>query len=313
MRKIFTFFLLLISSISFSQVNDRIVLPGFDTSNQTQVFCHNLQPCGMVRRYAETHGSATTAKQDSSAKRICTRCVNKGDPLYVLNGIAIVKTNETELSLKEIEGISVLKGVEAMAIFGYLGINGVIIITTKKSLIRKFIIKDSLKGKRMKDASVSFLSVKNRNDKIQLVSNDSGEVATDKLKMGKEYKVIINSIGYKPFIALFRASVDGPTKEFLLEKDIINFNNTVSGMKIFPNPVPSGSDLNIGCRQTEEGYYTVQLVSQSGHSMYQQEIWIDAEARILTIHIPAVAAGSYFLLLTSKKSQKGVAEKVLVK
>jgi hypothetical protein len=82
--------------------------------------------------------------------------------------------------------------------------------------------------------------------------------------------------------------------------------------KVFPNPVLSGSDLNIELKQTEEGYYSLQLLNQSGQQVHQQEIWIDAEARLLNIDVPHVAAGTYFLALTNKKSGMKFTEKIII-
>jgi hypothetical protein len=91
------------------------------------------------------------------------------------------------------------------------------------------------------------------------------------------------------------------------------FKDTASKFfKVFPNPVPSGSNLTIEWKQTEEGYYTLQLLNQSGQSVHQQEIWIDKDARMLNINVPPVAAGSYFLVLANKKSGKKFTEKIVI-
>ena len=82
--------------------------------------------------------------------------------------------------------------------------------------------------------------------------------------------------------------------------------------KAFPNPLPSGSDLNIECKQTEEGYYSLQLLNQSGQSVHQEVIWIDAEARLLNIDITSVVAGTYVLALTNKRSGKRSTEKIII-
>lgn len=89
-------------------------------------------------------------------------------------------------------------------------------------------------------------------------------------------------------------------------------NPEVNGFKLFPNPVISGTNLNIEWNQTEEGYYTLQLLNQSGQSVYQKEIWIDTDARLLNIDIPFVPAGSYFISLTSRKSGKRFKEKIIL-
>lgn len=89
-------------------------------------------------------------------------------------------------------------------------------------------------------------------------------------------------------------------------------DNTEKLFKVFPNPVVSGASLNIEWKQTEEGYYSLQLIDQSGQSVYQQEIWIDADAKLLNIDIPVVPAGVYILALVNKKSGKKAAEKVSI-
>lgn len=82
--------------------------------------------------------------------------------------------------------------------------------------------------------------------------------------------------------------------------------------KIFPNPISSGSNLNIEVKQAEEGYYSLQLLNQSGQSIYQQEIWIDAEAKLLSIDMPVLPGGNYFLVLVNKNSGKRFTEKLIL-
>lgn len=82
--------------------------------------------------------------------------------------------------------------------------------------------------------------------------------------------------------------------------------------KVFPNPLPSGSGLTIEWKQSKEGYFNLQLLNQAGQQAYQQEVWIDAEARLLSIDIPPVAAGTYFIVFTNKKSGKKFTEKIVV-
>ncbi|HMK26616.1 MAG TPA: carboxypeptidase-like regulatory domain-containing protein [Chitinophagaceae bacterium] len=98
-------------------------------------------------------------------------------------------------------------------------------------------------------------------------------------------------------------------KNIPLMPDIIDHTAT---FRVFPNPIESGNSINIEIQKMEEGYYSVQLLDQSGRSMHQQEIWIDAEARLLSIDVPAVAAGSYFLALSNKKSGKKLTEKIII-
>ena len=81
---------------------------------------------------------------------------------------------------------------------------------------------------------------------------------------------------------------------------------------IYPNPVVAGTSMNLSFKKLDEGYYQLQIISQSGQLIHQKEIWIDAEARLLNIDVPVVAAGSYFMVLTNKKTGKKFTEKVIV-
>ena len=82
--------------------------------------------------------------------------------------------------------------------------------------------------------------------------------------------------------------------------------------RVFPNPVSSGANLTIEWIETDEGYYNFQLLNQSGQQAHQQQLWIDAKARLLSIDVPLVAAGSYFLILTNKKTGKKFSEKIII-
>lgn len=81
---------------------------------------------------------------------------------------------------------------------------------------------------------------------------------------------------------------------------------------IYPNPVPSGGSVNLSFKKPEEGYYQLQLISLSGQLIQQKEIWIDAEASLLNLEIPRVAAGTYFIVLTNRKTGKKLSEKIII-
>lgn len=81
---------------------------------------------------------------------------------------------------------------------------------------------------------------------------------------------------------------------------------------VYPNPVASGATLNISFKKLDEGYYQLQIISQSGQLVKQQEIWIDAEARLMNIDVPVAAVGSYFVVLTNRKTGKKSTEKIII-
>jgi hypothetical protein len=89
-------------------------------------------------------------------------------------------------------------------------------------------------------------------------------------------------------------------------------DTAVKYFKVFPNPVSSSASLHIECKKMDDGYYSLQLLDQSGKMVYSKELWIDADARLLDIEMPSVSAGSYFLKLTNKKSGKKFTEKIII-
>ena len=55
------------------------------------------------------------------------------EPLYIIDGIPVEDFSEGDLDENEIQDIEVVKGANAKAIYGSNGVNGVVVITTKKS------------------------------------------------------------------------------------------------------------------------------------------------------------------------------------
>ena len=108
--------------------------------------------------------------------------------------------------------------------------------------------------------------------------------------------------------------VKGQTISFIENKDRKEIKTPVpeNRLFVFPNPVQSGASLNLSFNKMEEGYHQLQLMNLSGQVVHQNEIWIDAEARLLNIDLPSFAAGSYFLVLTNKKSGRKVSEKIII-
>lgn len=99
-----------------------------------------------------------------------------------------------------------------------------------------------------------------------------------------------------------------------IKKENPLLNTDEEKLVAYPNPLPSGATLNLNIRfnKKEPGYYQLQLVSLSGQVVYQQEAWIDEEARVLSIDLPAIAAGNYYLVLVNKQTGKKRTEKIVI-
>jgi hypothetical protein len=86
----------------------------------------------------------------------------------------------------------------------------------------------------------------------------------------------------------------------------------INTFKLFPNPITSGGNLNIEWKQQEEGYYNLEILSLAGQAIKQQTIWIDKEARLLSIDIPLANPGTYIIRLSNKKTGKAYSEKMII-
>lgn len=158
--------------------------------------------------------------------------------------------------------------------------------------------------------------IKPPNDGITLVGSAVGFSTTEILVAKNSYTdtTIIRLTSYKEMM-VGELVIVRPNKKASKTIPLIpdnSANKAAPAFKIFPNPVDAGTNLSIEWKQTEEGYYTLQLLSELGQSVYQQEIWIDAEAKLLSIDVPQVTSGNYFLVFTNKKTGKKFTEKLII-
>ena len=85
-----------------------------------------------------------------------------------------------------------------------------------------------------------------------------------------------------------------------------------TSLKVYPNPIKTGSTLKIEWNQKQFGDYSLQLFNQAGQLVFRKEIFIDVEARLLSIGLPRLSAGSYFVRITSKATTKSYSEKIII-
>jgi protocatechuate 3,4-dioxygenase beta subunit len=146
------------------------------------------------------------------------------------------------------------------------------------------------------------------------VGFETKEIEIEKNKIGGAVTLQLNSIReavMTGFVICTRPPVKKEIKKVPLMPAVVR-ETPNQLFKVFPNPVSSGTGLTIEWNQRTEGYFTLQLLNQAGQQAYQQELWIDAEARLLSIDIPTVAPGTYFIVFTNKKSGKKFSDKIVV-
>jgi TonB-dependent SusC/RagA subfamily outer membrane receptor len=268
MRLIYTLCLLLFSSVCFSQIEEMIRASEYN-SKENSNYGHRIQVCGMRGNLSnivdisslqnaivkkDTSKSVLIHKlsaieikseSDDSIKsntRIVFRCgagrSKSNPPLFVIDGIPVSNMADlNRLNPNDIETIDVLKDADSFAVYGYRGVHGVVIITTKGLKLRKFIIKDFLDGNRIPGATVSFISA-DKKDTIMMAANDSGVVVTDKLKPSVNYGMSVSAIGYKLLNQSLKSFSDKKEQEVVLEREIKLCNEVILS-----------SGLGFGCRR----------------------------------------------------------------
>ena len=88
--------------------------------------------------------------------------------------------------------------------------------------------------------------------------------------------------------------------------------NAFSSMRVYPNPLPSGSTLNIECRNLKSGTYKADLYSLAGQLVQCTSVDYEKESRI-NLHIGQLLPGNYLLHLRHEKSGKFFSQQVIVK
>ncbi len=348
MRVIFTLCLLLVSSICFSQVNDRIILSEYNSENSISSCRCNFQPCGLVKGYIKANDSTKKkSNENTNVTTVGTRCYatcTNCEPLFVIDGIPVENKLITDLDPNTIERITVLKNAAATALYGSEGRNGVIIITTNGLIIRKFIIKDFLDGSRIAGATVLFSSAADKNDKLQIVANDSGVVTTNMLKRSAKYQMTVSAVGHKTVEELFENRYSTVTKEILLAREIMTcpevvvtcfdcvrtircgYRITVTRTRevieakqqaesfiVFPNPISKGGVLNIKFKTTDNEKKTIRVLSSDGRIL--SAIPVNADKAVNNFQLQTDgrwSAGIYFVQLVYENGKIAASERIVV-
>jgi len=173
------------------------------------------------------------------------------------------------------------------------------------------------KGKRIAVSSTSF-------EKVEIKAGEE-QYAAGKLRVQLKANIVLEEVtmiayettrcggytyGTVSYVKGETIAVN-PKKDTVMSKTI-QLPADDSRLLVYPNPVVRGTTLNISFKKTEEGYYQLLILNQSGQVVDQKEIWIDGEASVFDIEVPVLAAGSYFLVLANKKTGKKFTEKLII-
>lgn len=305
-----------------------------------------------VQEKKTTCDSSSVAKQAGApgpSTKIVMRCgstIQPGnDPLYVVDGVPYEPDQIKSINPNDIERIDILKDAFASSIYGCRASNGVIIITTKKSNEKKFIIKDSKDRVGVGFATITATSLKT-GDSVSFVANEFGQIETGLLK-SLDYKLTITCAGYLPKQILL-TDVTKNKYEILLERKVTELKEIAvagyaiscrrsiccSGVtvkkkyvsilratepvnneeaKIFPNPVSPAGTINISFPNVQEGLYQIRLTGSSGQLIYSCQKQISNKNQTEQIHLTThTAAGIYLLQILDEQKKLVQSSKLIV-
>lgn len=106
-------------------------------------------PAITITAKAEKRNDVGTDKKPEIIKIYGVKNPSDNPPLYVIDGVPIEDGDLSDLNPNDIEAIHVLKGASAESLYGKKGENGVLLITTKTSKNKDYIVTDSKKDVRV--------------------------------------------------------------------------------------------------------------------------------------------------------------------
>jgi TonB-dependent SusC/RagA subfamily outer membrane receptor len=227
-------------------------------------------------------------------------------PLFVIDQVVATPEELKNLNPDNILSLTILKSCEAQALYGSAGINGVILIETRK--VSGFIVKDSLDGHIIPFATVFFT---NKGTVIlTLIANDSGCISTEKLKNGSGYAIVVYAAGYKKHIDTIKTSNGFKKQAILLSRSEKAEPGTFN---LYPNPATKGQQINIEFNNRQLSNATMRLVGSDGKTIFQKEVIVEKGLQHLTMSTDRKwAAGSYFIQLVSGDEKLILQKQVLI-
>ncbi len=248
------------------------------------------------------------------ATHIFLRCgptINSNNqPLYIIDGIPWETATIKSLDPNDIEEIYVLKDAAATTLYSCRPMRGVIIITTKKALYRKLIIKDAANLTGIGSATVKAVFEKT-GKQFHFTADEFGRLETDSLR-STDYTITISSTGYKTKTIGLKTILQNKG-EIKLEREFIQLKELliVAYPTISNRSISSTCSVTSLCGQirclaygvsiTEE----IQAVKQSFNPQVKAKVYPNPVAVTGSIHISFtdVMPGQYQVRLFNTAGQ----------
>lgn len=139
----------------------------------------------------------------------------RDEPLIIIDGEQVKNGKWNNIDPNDLESVEILKTDSSFVHCHSL--KAVILITSKKNILRKFLIKDAASGESIAGATVEFKSGKHR---IMTTTNEKGFATADGLKKNMQYSLKVTVAGYHSFETDFKNISAAIPMEIPMEREI---------------------------------------------------------------------------------------------
>jgi TonB-dependent SusC/RagA subfamily outer membrane receptor len=264
---------------------------------------------------------------------------NFSEPLIIIDGVLDQSTELKKIDPVDIVSIDILKGSYAADLYGAKGINGVIIIETKRQNV--LVVQDGEDNSKLSGATLKVLA-SDKDEGIFLGADKNGEIDIKQFRNRKECKLEVSCIGYKTKTVDF---VKGQSGNFIkLEKDykvmsdiiIVGYpeiycrsfccicpSTTIEKTTfsqdsvilpaikflLYPNPVFRSNQLTVKFSQGLKG--KIDIINSAGQVV--QSLNLNGGKNLYsTFQLKLLTAGVYFVRVSDGETQKCFTEKLIV-
>jgi len=240
--------------------------------------------------------------------KIFIRCgVSKpAEPLYVIDGVIASIGELRKVDPDNIDSIWVLKNPAATTLYCSKGVNGVILITTKKTDQRMIEVRDMSTGEPLPFATIEITRLgKWKTDRF--TADSLGQVKI-KIVPGSGYKLMVSHDRYKDSKTLINRRNFEKQKVIFLEG-----TQTEKKIKVYPNPAVRSNDITLEFESKNEGKVKLNLLSVSNKLISTNEFQLKVGINRITHPINAqLSAGIYVIQLIDESNKLIKTEKLII-
>jgi len=145
------------------------------------------------------------------------------------------------------------------------------------------------------------------------ISNNIGSINEIVLKVEPKVLtdvVVTSMMGLTRKGMIMGYSVTRVRKDSVLNKVKSFFIN--DSLKVYPNPAKSGSAIKIEIKNVETGEMQIELLNLQGQLISSSVINTFEKNSTISYQLPDIIAGSYFIRITNRKSEKTQTEKIII-